>query len=110
LRLAVMTYRVLGSPTTHDTDSNNANGAVSLDIDPGFAIGCGIATVNNTVTWTGLTENYDGPVEGTSVTATAASQNFTSAESGRTISPVGLFGIELEGELHVGELIRFRHL
>lgn len=88
-RCAIGVYRIdnLFSATAYDTDNSvSADPSVGLNVgNPGFAIGTGAASGTGSVTWTGLTEDYDFISE-TSTNFTGASLNVTATEANRTIT------------------------
>jgi len=88
VRCAIQVYRAINleSTTPYDSDTSlAADPTVNLDVPAGgFAIGTGITAANSNAAWTGLTEDHDNTLE-TFVTVTSASDEFLSAEAGRTI-------------------------
>lgn len=95
VRCTIGAYRVteLDSTTAHDTDSiapasgdSGTTMSRSLDIPAnGFAIGGGQTGGVGTTAWTGLTEDYDTNAGSSFWTASGASDEFVSSETGRTI-------------------------
>src|SRR5690606_23430167 len=67
VRCAIGLYAATGlsSPTAHDTDSSIASPpTVSLDVPAnGFVIGAGLTAASSSATLTGITEDYDSPLE-----------------------------------------------
>lgn len=89
LRCVIALYKVteLYQTTPSDTDSSTASSpSVSLDIPAkGFSIATACtASDSGTFSWTGLTENHDSIVE--FLTASSASSEFISQQSGLTIT------------------------
>lgn len=86
LRCGIGVWRIVGhDPTAHDSDSSTATDpTVNLDI-PANGSAVGFATTGNTgaTTWTGLTESFDGNVDG--LDYTGASDDFVTQQSGLTI-------------------------
>lgn len=88
VRSAIHVYRARGIlEPAFDTGASTAlDPTTTLDIpDTGFAIGVGITAASTTAGWTGLTEDNETVVE-TFVTTTSASQEFSSPETGRTLT------------------------
>lgn len=89
LRCQINVWRVvgIGSVTAYDSDSSTANDpSVNLDIPGrGFAVGAALTAAATSVSWTGLVEDSDSTLE-SFVTQSAASQEFTSSEVGRTLT------------------------
>jgi hypothetical protein len=102
LRCNVKAWRLTGisGVTAADSDSSTASPpSVALDVPAGgWAVGSAVSAIATSTTWTGLTENHDTQIAG-SITGTAASDDFASAQTGLTITatfntntnPAGVF-------------------
>lgn len=99
LRCNVGVWTITGggsaTPTSTQTDNTVSSNVLSVSSDCP-ANGCIIAVSENgqgsgsaTATWAGVTENYDTTVETTSFGASGASANFSSAQTGLTVSETG---------------------
>lgn len=92
LRAGISLWRLddLASATPHDFDGSSANAPTcALDIpDDGCAIGGAITAQDTASTsWSGLTENHDTLVlDSGNIVFSGASDDFASAETGRTIT------------------------
>lgn len=103
VRCVISVYRAVGITglTAYHSDTDTSSDPVgTLNIPgSGFAIGMAISNSNSSCTWTNLTEDADGTVE-SFVTYTSASDEFSSSETGRSITanfassgstPIGIF-------------------
>lgn len=91
LRCGIQLYRAvdINSSTPHHAVTHfngSTDPTASLNIPAGgFAIGCATSAASTAATWTGLTEDHDSVVE-SFLTVSSASQQFASAETGRSIT------------------------
>ena len=96
LRCAIMVWKMPGArnatafATQTDTTLTGSVYSVSIDVPAnGAAVGmywCGLSAGSASVTWAGLTEDFDGTVETTANGYAGARANFTAAQSGLTVS------------------------